>query len=29
MNYSFKKTHLRLLSLLLVLLTMVSMFAGC
>ena len=29
MNYSFKKTHLRLLALLLVLLTMVSMFAGC
>ena len=29
MNYSFKKTHLRLLSLLLIVLTMVSMFAGC
>ena len=29
MNYSFKKTHLRLLSLLLVLLSMVSLFAGC
>ena len=29
MNYSFKKTHLRLLSLLLILVTIMSLFAGC